>query len=138
MGRFRNICSKQIVILALGITPYIGTANSAEWNWTGDKLCNYCDQYAAGNARDETIRTSYAAVGRPSASPSIGMSSAGLDRDNPTVVSQASPKTVGFAEWSWSSDALCNYCDQYAEGDGTALLAGTSYKPVVGYASLAW
>lgn len=138
MGRFRNLYPKQIVILALGIMPYIGTASSAEWNWTGDKLCNYCDQYAAGNARDETIRTSYAAVGRPSISPIIGKSSAGLDRDNAKVVAQASPKTVGFAEWSWSSDALCNYCDQYARGDATALTAETSYKPIVGYASLNW
>jgi len=120
MGRSRSIHSKRMVILALGIMPYIGTASSAEWNWTGDKLCNYCDQYAAGNARDETLRTSYAAVGRPSASPNTGMSSTGLDRDNPT------------------SDALCNYCDQYARGDATALPAETSYKPVVGYASLNW
>jgi hypothetical protein len=130
--------SRKFIIFTLGMMPFTGTAISAEWNWTSDGLCNYCDQYAAGDARDQTIRMSNASSENFSAGQYRGISAVRLDEIAQTIDSKASPKVVSSAKWNWSGDGLCNYCDQYTLGNAKAAPNLTSYEPIVGYASLSW
>jgi hypothetical protein len=138
MFRLENFFGTRIAVFTLALMASVGTARSAEWDWISDGLCNYCDQYAAGDTRDVSIKTTHNAIESPIAARSSGASLPRLDQDKPPFAPDAPAIIVKSAGWSWASDGLCNYCDQYTQGHERDKPMVSSYKPLIGFAGLSW